>query len=63
MDKYNYKCNFDGSFNYGLNPCGQSIKINDNLWLCGDKDGFYCRDYCTQRCGGAIKLKEAVYYG
>lgn len=47
----------DPNFNFGVNPCGNSIKVGD-IWLCGDKYGRYCPSYTFERCGGAVPLRK-----
>lgn len=48
----------DPDFNFGVNPCGNSIKVGD-IWLCGDKNGRYCLSYTFERCGGAVSLRKS----
>lgn len=59
-DDLKYRCtNMDGKpdFNFGINPCGNSIRYN-GIWLCGNKNGQYAPDYCSERCGAAVRRTE-----
>lgn len=47
----------DPDFNFGVNPCGNSIKVGD-IWLCGDKNGRYCPSYTFERCAAAVSLRK-----
>lgn len=56
-DHLKFRCtNMDNDpyFNFGCNPCATSIKYG-NIWLCGDPYGRYCPDYCSERCGAAVR--------
>lgn len=54
-DDYEYFCTERQPNDIDDTVCGKAIRIGYNLFLCGDKKGRYCADYCSEKCGAAQK--------
>lgn len=63
MNDYLYRCTADKDTNgneYGYCLCGKAVPPEKGGYYCGDKYGRYAADYCSAKCGFAVKIDEQL---